>query len=82
MCGAPRHGDLEGSQQAAIQALRNIPWNKHVLFIGINFNSALGSLATAEALDRQAYSAVISQNASARIRQELLRRNSMLIGAV
>lgn len=76
------HGDLEGSHQAAIQALRNIPWNKHVLFIGINFNSALGSLAAAEALDRQAYTAVISQNASARIRHELARRNPMLIGAV
>lgn len=76
------HGDLEASQRAAIQALRTIPWNKRVLMIGINFNSALGSLAAAEALDRQAYTGVVSQNASARIRQELLRRNPMLIGAV
>ena len=29
-------GDLEGSQLAATTALRNIPWDKHVLFVGIN----------------------------------------------
>lgn len=75
-------GDLEGSQLAATQALRNIPWGKHVLFIGINANSALGALAAAETLERQATTAVISQNASARIRRELARRNPMLIGAV
>ena len=52
------------------------------MLIGINFNSALGSLAAAEALDRRESTVVISQNASARIRQELIRRNPMLIGAV
>jgi ribose transport system substrate-binding protein len=76
------HGDLEGSQVAATQAMRSIPWNKHVLLIGINFNSALGSLAAAEALDRRENTVVISQNASARIRRELINRNPMLIGAV
>lgn len=76
------HGGLQDSQLAGIQALRHIPWNKHVLFIGINFNSALGSLSAAETLDRQANTAVIAQNASVRIRRELLRRNRMLIGAV
>lgn len=76
------HGDLHGSQLASIQALRSIPWNKRVLFVGINFNSALGSLSAAEALDRQANTAVVAQNASARIRRELRRNNRMLIGAV
>ncbi len=75
-------GDLDGSQQAAVRALRSIPPDKLVLFIGINFNSALGSLAAAESLDRQAVTAVVSQNASPRIRNELVRRNPMLIGAV
>lgn len=75
-------GDLEGSQLAATQALRNIPWGKRVLFIGINANSALGALAAAGALDRQRHTAVISQNASTRIRRELAARNPMLIGAV
>jgi ribose transport system substrate-binding protein len=75
-------GDLEGSQLAATQALRNIPWGKHVLFVGINAHSALGALAAAETLDRQQHTAVISQNASGRIRRELLRHNPMLIGAV
>ena len=75
-------GDLEGSQLAATQALRNIPLGKRVLFVGINAHSALGALAAAETLDRQACTAVISQNASGRIRRELLRRNPMLIGAV
>ena len=75
-------GDLEGSQLAATQALRNIPWGKHVLFIGINANSALGALVAAETLDRQDYVAVVSQNASARVRRQLLARNRMLIGAV
>jgi ribose transport system substrate-binding protein len=75
-------GELEDSQLAATTALRNIPWGKRVLFVGINSNSALGSLAAAEALDRQPYTAVISQNASLRVRRELLRRNPMLIGAV
>jgi ribose transport system substrate-binding protein len=75
-------GDLEGSQQAAVRALRSVPPDRLVLMIGINFNSALGSLAAAESLDRQAVTAVVSQNASGRIRQELLRRNPMLIGAV
>lgn len=54
------HGDLEGSQVAATQALRNIPWSKHVLLLGINFNSALGSLAAAQALDRRESTVVIS----------------------
>jgi ribose transport system substrate-binding protein len=75
-------GDLEGSQMAATTALRNIPWGKRVLFVGINSNSTLGSLAAAEALDRQQHTAVISQNATPRLRRELLRRNPMLIGAV
>jgi ribose transport system substrate-binding protein len=75
-------GDLEGSQQAAVRALRGVPHDKFVLFIGINFNSALGSLAAAETLDRQAVTAVVSQNASVRIRNELIQRNPMLIGAV
>ena len=75
-------GDLEGSQLAATQALRNIPLGKHVLFVGINAHSALGALAAAETLDRQQYTAVISQNTSGRIRRELERRNPMLIGAV
>jgi ribose transport system substrate-binding protein len=65
-----------------VHALRSIPAQKHVLFVGINFNSALGGLAAAQALDRQANTAVVSQNASGRIRHELLRRNPMLIGAV
>jgi ribose transport system substrate-binding protein len=76
------HGGLEDSELASIQALRNIPWNRRVLFVGINFNSALGSLAAADTLDRQANTAVIAQNASARIRRELARHNRMLIGAV
>ena len=75
-------GDLEGSQIAATQALRNIPWGKRVLFIGINANSALGALAAAETLDRQRHTAVMSQNASMRIRRELANRNPMLVGAV
>ncbi len=75
-------GDLEGSQLAATQALRHIPWGKRVLFVGINANSALGALAAAETLDRQRHTAVISQNASPRVRRELARRNAMLIGAV
>jgi ribose transport system substrate-binding protein len=75
-------GDLEGSQLAATQALRNIPWGKRVLFVGINANSALGALAAAAMLDRQDYVSVISQNASARVRKQLLARNPMLIGAV
>jgi ribose transport system substrate-binding protein len=75
-------GDLEGSQLAATQALRHIPWGKRVLFVGINANSALGALAAAETLDRQRHTAVISQNASPRVRRELARRNPMLIGAV
>ncbi len=75
-------GDLEGSQLAATQALRNIPWGKRVLFVGINANSALGALAAAQTLDRQHHTAVISQNASTRIRRELAAHNPMLIGAV
>jgi ribose transport system substrate-binding protein len=75
-------GDLEGSQLAATQALRSIPWGKNVLFVGINANSALGAMAAAQMLDRQDYVSVVSQNASARVRRQLLARNSMLIGAV
>lgn len=75
-------GDLEGSQLAATHALRSIPMGKYALFVGINANSALGALAAAEMLDRQSYTAVISQNASGRVRRELHRRNPMLIGAV
>jgi ribose transport system substrate-binding protein len=75
-------GDLEGSQLAATQALRNIPWGKYVLFIGINANSALGALAAVQTLDRQRHTAVISQNASGRIRRELIKHNPLLIGAV
>ena len=76
------HGGLEESRMAALNALRNIPWGKRVLFIGINANSAIGTLEAAETLGRQSCTAVVSQNASRRIRSELRRGNSMLIGAV
>jgi len=76
------HGGLEESRMAALNALRNIPWGKHVLFIGINANSAIGTLEAAETLGRQSCTAVVSQNASRRIRSELRRGNPMLIGAV
>ena len=76
------HGGLEESRMAALNALRNIPWGKHVLFIGINANSAIGTLEAAETLGRQSCTAVVSQNASQRIRSELRRGNTMLIGAV
>ena len=76
------HGGLEESRMAALNALRNIPWGKRVLFIGINANSAIGTLEAAETLGRQTCTAVVSQNASRRIRSELRRGNTMLIGAV
>jgi ribose transport system substrate-binding protein len=53
-----------------------------VLFIGINANSAVGALEAAEVLGRQSCTAVVSQNASRRVRGELRRNNPMLIGAV
>ena len=76
------HGDLEGSQLAATQALHDIPRGKTCLFVGINANSALGALAAAEILDYRSYVAVVSQNASARVRRRLLQCDPMLIGAV
>ncbi|NJM40869.1 MAG: substrate-binding domain-containing protein [Anaerolineae bacterium] len=76
------HGMLDESRTAATNALRNIPWGKKVLFIGINANSALGALEAAEVLGRQSCTAVVSQNASRRVRSELRRNNPMLIGAV
>ncbi|BCX03334.1 MAG: hypothetical protein KatS3mg053_1272 [Candidatus Roseilinea sp.] len=75
-------GMLDESRSAATQALRNIPWGRHVLFIGINANSALGALEAAEVLGRQATTAVVSQNVSKSIRRELRRNNPMLIGGV
>jgi ribose transport system substrate-binding protein len=75
-------GTLEESRSAAMQALRNIPWGRHVLFVGINANSAIGALEAADVLSRQSCTAVVSQNASNRIRRELQVRNPMLIGAV
>jgi ribose transport system substrate-binding protein len=76
------HGTLDESRSAATSALRNIPWGKKVLFIGINANSAIGALEAAEVLGRQVCTAVVSQNASRRVRSELRRNNPMLIGAV
>ena len=76
------HGTLDESRMAATNALRNIPWGKRVLFIGINANSAIGALEAAEVLGRQVCTAVVSQNASRRVRSELRRNNPMLIGAV
>jgi ribose transport system substrate-binding protein len=76
------HGTLDESRAAATTALRNIPWGKKVLFIGINANSAVGALEAAEVLGRQSCTAVVSQNASRRVRGELRRNNPMLIGAV
>ena len=76
------HGTLDESRGAATSALRNIPWGKKVLFIGINANSAIGALEAAEVLGRQGCTAVVSQNASRRVRSELRRNNPMLIGAV
>lgn len=70
------------AQRAATQALRNIPWGKKVLFVGIDGGAALAGLAAAEALDRQAHTAVACQNVDAKIRAELRRGNPMLIGAV
>lgn len=75
-------GMLDESRSAATQALRNIPWGRKVLFIGINANSTIGALEAAEVLGRQAGTAVVSQNVTGRIRRELQARNPMLIGAV
>ncbi|MCL6509051.1 MAG: substrate-binding domain-containing protein [Anaerolineae bacterium] len=75
-------GMLDESRSAATQALRNIPWGRRVLFIGINANSAIGALEAAEVLGRQHTTAVVSQNVSKAIRRELRRNNPMLIGGV
>lgn len=75
-------GALEESRAAATQALRNIPWGRNVLFIGINAHSTIGALEAAEVLSRQSCTAVVSQNVSTRIRRELRRSNPMLIGGV
>jgi ribose transport system substrate-binding protein len=76
------HGDLKESRKAAMQALHSIPWGKRVLFIGINAASAMGSLQAVEALERQRDTIVVSQNINQGIRQEIERRNPVLIGAV
>lgn len=75
-------GGLDESRTCATQALRNIPWGRNVLFIGINANSAIGALEAAEVLGRHPCTAVVSQNVSRRIRRELRARNPMLIGGV
>ncbi len=75
-------GALDESRSAATQALRNIPWGRKVLFIGINANSTIGALEAAEVLGRQSCTAVVSQNVTGLIRRELQARNPMLIGAV
>lgn len=75
-------GGLDESRACATQALRNIPWGRNVLFIGINANSAIGALEAAEVLGRHPCTAVVSQNVSRRIRRELRARNPMLIGGV
>jgi ribose transport system substrate-binding protein len=76
------HGAIDESRAAATQALRNIPWGRNVLFIGINAHSAIGALEAAEVLGRQSCTAVVSQNVSNSIRRELRRNNPMLIGGV
>jgi ribose transport system substrate-binding protein len=75
-------GGLDESRSAATQALRNIPWGRKVLFIGINANSTIGALEAAEVLGRQGCTAVVSQNVSKRVRSELRRKVPMLIGGV
>lgn len=75
-------GGLDESRACATQALRNIPWGRNVLFIGINAHSAVGALEAAEVLGRHPCTAVVSQNVSRRIRRELRTRNPMLIGGV
>ncbi len=75
-------GGLDESRACATQALRNIPWGRNVLFVGINANSAIGALEAAEVLGRHPCTAVVSQNVSRRIRRELRARNPMLIGGV
>jgi ribose transport system substrate-binding protein len=75
-------GGLDESRASATQALRNVPWGRNVLFVGINANSAIGALEAAEVLGRHPCTAVVSQNVSRRIRRELRARNPMLIGGV
>jgi ribose transport system substrate-binding protein len=75
-------GGLDESRACATQALRNIPWGRNVLFVGINAHSAIGALEAAEVLGRHPCTAVVSQNVSRRIRRELRARNPMLIGGV
>jgi ribose transport system substrate-binding protein len=76
------HGVLDEARVAATQALRNIPWGKKVLFIGINADMALAALGAAAALDRQRHTVVVAQNVNVVVRRELERHNPMLIGAV
>jgi ribose transport system substrate-binding protein len=75
-------GDLKESRRAATQALHGIPWGKRVLFVGMNAATAMGALQAVEALERQRDTIVVSQNINQGIRQELDRRNPVLIGAV
>ncbi len=75
-------GDVEGSQLAAIHALRNIPWGKKVLIVGINADAVMGALAAIESLQRQEHTVAVGQSASLRVRREMARCNPSLIGAV
>ena len=75
-------GDVEGSQLAVIHALRNIPWGKKVLIIGINSDSTLGAVRGIESLQRQEHTVAVGQSASAHVRREIAQCNQALVGAV
>ena len=76
------HNLTEHKQSGITQALRNVPWGKNVLVIGIDGGTALSALQAAEALGRQQCTAVVAQNVNTAVRLELKHGNPMLIGAV
>jgi ribose transport system substrate-binding protein len=71
----------EVSEAAMLEALRHLPNARQIAVICFNDDAAIGALAAARRLQREEDVAIVGQGADRRVRDELRRPNSRIIGS-
>jgi ribose transport system substrate-binding protein len=71
----------EVSERAILTSLKHFPDQHKIAVISFNDDAAIGALEAARKLDREEDIAIVGQGAERRVRQELTRQGSRIIGS-
>ncbi len=71
----------EVSERAILTTLKHFPDQHKIAVISFNDDAAMGALEAARKLDREEDIAIVGQGAERRVRQELARQGSRIIGS-